>query len=379
VRIVIAPDSFKGSLSALEAAQAMAVGIATAMPGAELELKPIADGGEGFVSALLTASGGRLQSSMVHGPLGEMVSAAWGVLGDGETAVIEMAAASGLTLVPASGRNPALSSTFGTGELMRHALDAGFRKIIIGIGGSATNDGGAGMARALGARFLDDRGQELPCGGLALRNLAQIDILSLDPRLRECTITAACDVTNPLVGSRGASAVYGPQKGASPEMVLALDSALSNYAAIIAEQLGMSVADSPGAGAAGGLGAGLMVFAQATLTPGFNVVAKAVGLERAITAGDLVFTGEGSVDGQTAEGKAVFGVTTLGAKHNKPVVVLGGAVLAGAEELYSHGMTAALSITRGPISRAECMGEAYALLAKAAETAMRLIVLGSRI
>jgi len=379
VRIVIAPDSFKGSLSALEAARAVAEGITIAMPQAELELKPIADGGEGFVHALLTASGGTLQSSIVRGPFGETVSAAWGVLGDGETAVIEMAAASGLMLVPESRRNPALTSTFGTGELIRHALDAGYRKIIIGIGGSATNDGGAGMAKALGARFLDDRGQELPCGGLALRDLATINISSLDPRLRECTITAACDVTNPLVGPRGASAVYGPQKGASPEMVDALDAALSNYAVRIEQQLGMRIAETPGAGAAGGLGAGLMVFAQAALTPGFDVVAEAVGLEAAIAAADLVFTGEGSVDGQSAEGKAVFGVTTLGAKHNKPVVVLGGSVLPGASDLYAHGMMAALSITPGPLSLAACMDDAYALLAKAAETAMRLILLGSRI
>jgi len=366
-------------LSALEAARAVAEGITIAMPQAELELKPIADGGEGFVHALLTASGGTLQSSIVRGPFGETVSAAWGVLGDGETAVIEMAAASGLMLVPESRRNPALTSTFGTGELIRHALDAGYRKIIIGIGGSATNDGGAGMAKALGARFLDDRGQELPCGGLALRDLATINISSLDPRLRECTITAACDVTNPLVGPRGASAVYGPQKGASPEMVDALDAALSNYAVRIEQQLGMRIAETPGAGAAGGLGAGLMVFAQAALTPGFDVVAEAVGLEAAIAAADLVFTGEGSVDGQSAEGKAVFGVTTLGAKHNKPVVVLGGSVLPGASDLYAHGMMAALSITPGPLSLAACMDDAYALLAKAAETAMRLILLGSRI
>jgi len=379
VRIVIAPDSFKGSLSALEAARAVAEGVTAAMPQAKLDLKPIADGGEGFVHALLTASGGKEQSRMVRGPLGEEVSATWGVLGDGTTAVIEMAAASGLTLVPASRRNPALTSTFGTGELIRHALDAGHRKIIIGIGGSATNDGGAGMAKALGARFLDKMGQELPCGGLALRDLAAIDIASLDPRLKECTIIAACDVTNPLVGPKGASAVYGPQKGASPEMVTALDAALSNYAQRIEEQLGMAIATAPGAGAAGGLGAGLVVFTGAKLTPGFDVVAEAVGLEKAIAAADLVFTGEGSVDGQSAQGKAVFGVTTLSAKYGKPVVVLGGSVLPGASDLYAHGMTAALSITPGPLTLSVCMDDAYALLAKAAETAMRLILLGSRI
>jgi len=379
VRIVIAPDSFKGSLSALEAARAVAEGVTAAMPQAKLDLKPIADGGEGFVHALLTASGGKEQSRMVRGPLEEEVSATWGVLGDGTTAVIEMAAASGLTLVPASRRNPTLTSTFGTGELIRHALDAGHRKIIIGIGGSATNDGGAGMAKALGARFLDKMGQELPCGGLALRDLAAIDIASLDPRLKECTIIAACDVTNPLVGPKGASAVYGPQKGASPEMVQSLDAALCNYATRIEEQFGMSVATAPGAGAAGGLGAGLVVFTGAKLTPGFDVVAEAVGLEKAIATADLVFTGEGSVDGQTAQGKAVFGVTTLGAKYHKPVVVLGGAVLAGASDLYAHGMTAALSITPGPLTLSVCMDDAYALLAKAAETAMRLILLGSRI
>lgn len=379
MRIVIAPDSFKGSLSAVDAASAMAEGVAAAMPQAVLELKPIADGGEGFVRALLTASGGEARMSEVRGPLGDTVSATWGVLGDAKTAVIEMAAASGLLLLTEDRRNPTLTSTFGTGELIRHALDAGYRKIIIGIGGSATNDGGTGMAKALGAKFLDGTGRELPCGGLALRGLATIDVSTLDPRLRECTVIAACDVNNPLVGPQGASAVYGPQKGASPDMVLSLDSALSNYAAIIKEQLGISVSDTPGAGAAGGLGAGLMVFVQATLTPGFAVVAEAVGLENAIATADLVLTGEGSVDGQSAQGKAVFGVTTLAAKYNKPVVALGGAVLPGASALYAHGMTAALSITPGPLSLAACMDDAYALLTKAAETAMRLILLGSRI
>jgi len=374
VRIVLAPNAFKGSLSAMEVAQAMFKGATQVLPQATLTCLPIADGGDGFVETMVAASEGTIRHSTVRGPLGRQVSAAWGVLGTKQAAVIEMAAASGLNLVPKDQRNPCQTSTYGTGELMRAALDAGYRELIIGIGGSATNDGGAGMAEALGVRFLDKFGRSLPPGGLALRDLSQIDLTGLDPRLADCHITAACDVDNPLLGPTGASAVYGPQKGATLEMVAALDEALSNYAAVIAKTTGRDVAKFPGAGAAGGLGAGLMALLGAKLTPGFLVVADALQLAQAIARSDLVFTGEGQVDGQTMRGKAVHGVVTLAAKYQRPVIVLGGLISPSAKDLLPLGMTAAISIANGPMSLKECMENAATLLEEATANALRMIL-----
>ena len=267
MRIVVAPDSFKGSASATAVAAAMARGVRRVFPGAEVVQVPIADGGEGTVEALVSATGGVVRRTEVRGPRGEPVVAAWGILGDGETAVIEMAAASGLTLLAADRRDPFRTTTYGTGELIRAALDAGLRRLIIGIGGSATNDGGAGMARALGARFLDDDERELPEGGLALTGLSRIELTQLDTRLNETEIVVACDVDNPLCGRRGASAIFGPQKGATPDGVELLDRALANYAEHAKETTGRDVAGLPGAGAAGGLGAGLLFFTGATSDP----------------------------------------------------------------------------------------------------------------
>ncbi|MGB9859376.1 MAG: glycerate kinase, partial [Moorellaceae bacterium] len=271
-RIVIAPDSFKESLDAPQVAAAIAAGIKRVLPEVETVEVPLADGGEGLTTTLVAATGGRLMTATVTGPLGEPVTAKWGILGDGRTAVIEMAQASGLPLVPKEKRNPLYTTTYGTGELIRQALEEGCRRLIVGIGGSATNDGGAGMAQALGVKLLDQSGQDIPWGGIGLERLARIEMQDLDPRVKEAEILVACDVDNPLCGPRGASAVYGPQKGATPEMVRRLDAALAHLADIIARDLGLQVRDLPGAGAAGGLGAGLVAFLGATLRRGIELV-----------------------------------------------------------------------------------------------------------
>src|SRR5713226_298521 len=279
MRIVIAPQSLKGSLTAAEAGQAIARGVLAVYPEADLDIVPVADGGEGTVQALVDATGGKIVQQIVTGPLGEPVIAFFGLLGDGRTAAIEMAAAAGLPLVPPELRDPRITTTYGVGELILAALDRGCRHFIIGIGGSATNDGGAGMAQALGASLLTDKGTEIVFGGAALATLSHISLAGLDPRLQECSVEVACDVTNPLCGPTGASAVYGPQKGATPEMVVKLDRALAHYAEIIEQDLGVSVRDIPGAGAAGGLGAGLIAFLHATLRPGAQIVFEAIHLE----------------------------------------------------------------------------------------------------
>jgi glycerate kinase len=278
--VVVAPDSFKGSLSAVEAAAAMERGVRAAWPDARVVKIPIADGGEGTVEAMVSATGGRYETRTVRGPLGRPVEARWGVLGDGRTAVVEMAAASGLTLVPEGRRDPRVATTHGTGQLIRAALDAGFRHIVVGIGGSATNDGGSGMARALGVRFLDGRGHPLPEGGAALLRVDSIDLSGIDPRLAGTELLVACDVDNPLTGPQGASAVYGPQKGATPAVVLELDAALERYAEVARKATGRDVARLPGAGAAGGLGAGLLFFTPARLVPGVDLVLDSARLER---------------------------------------------------------------------------------------------------
>ncbi|MFL5660738.1 MAG: glycerate kinase, partial [Ktedonobacteraceae bacterium] len=305
MRIVIAPQSLKGSLTAAEAGQAIAEGTRAVYPEADIDIVPIADGGEGTVQALVDATRGAMVHQAVTGPLGEAVEAFFGVLGDGQTAVLEMAACAGLPLVPPSQRDPRITTTYGVGELILAALERGCRHFIIGIGGSATNDGGAGMAQALGASLVTVQGTPIERGGSALATLAHIEIASMDPRIQECSVDVACDVSNPLCGPRGASAVYGPQKGATPAMVAELDVALAHYAEVIQRDLGLAVADVPGAGAAGGLGAGLLTFLHATLRPGAQIVLEAVHLEEHLRGADLVITAEGQLDGQTVYGKSV--------------------------------------------------------------------------
>ncbi len=370
MKIVIAPDSFKGSLSAREVAEAIEEGIKKVFPGAEVKKVPLADGGEGTVETLVEATGGKIESVEVTGPLGEKVKASYGILGDEKTAVIEMAAASGLPLVPPEKRDPSRTTTYGTGELIKAALQEGCRKFIIGIGGSATTDGGAGMAQALGARLLDEKGKEIGFGGGELKKLERIDIVHLDRRIQESQITVASDVDNPLCGERGAARVYGPQKGATPEMVEELDMALRHFAEILTRDLRKDVAGIPGAGAAGGLGAGLIAFLGATLRPGIDIIMEVMQLEKKILDADLVITGEGKMDKQTIYGKAPYGVAKLAGNHKKMVIGICGMLGEGAEILYRHGFRAIFSNRKDAMSIEEAIRKAKELTTETAERAM---------
>ncbi|MBN8435227.1 glycerate kinase [Priestia flexa] len=347
MKIVIAPDSFKESLSALEVAEAVEKGFKQVLPQANYVKVPMADGGEGTVQSLVDATDGEIISKTVTGPLGEPVEAFFGILGTKRTAVIEMAAASGLHLVPPAKRNPLMTTTKGTGELISAALDYGVNHIIIGIGGSATNDGGAGMAKALGAQLLDAEGNEILDGGGALGNLAFINLSTLDSRLQHVKIEVACDVDNPLTGERGASAIFGPQKGATPEMVALLDRNLRHYAAVLERDLGQKIDDMPGAGAAGGLGAGLLAFLQAELKRGVDIVIEATNLLEAVRDADVVITGEGKIDGQTIYGKTPIGVAKTAKKHGIPVIGIAGNIGADSHVVYEHGIDALFSIVPG--------------------------------
>jgi glycerate kinase len=378
LKIVIAPQGFKGNLSALEVARAIEIGLKRASGEVATVIVPMADGGEGTVQALVDARGGRLVTVEVTGPMGERVTAYWGLLGDEVTAVIEMAAASGLGLVPPAKRNPLVATTYGTGELIRDALDRGCRNFIIGIGGSATNDGGAGMAQALGAKLLDAQGKSLAWGGAALAELEQIDIGDLDPRLADCDILLASDVTNPLCGPQGASYVYGPQKGATEEMVVRLDAALAHYAGVIRRDLKIEIRDVPGAGAAGGLGAGLMVFLGARPMPGVEVVIQATGLGEQLQDAALVFTGEGRLDDQTACGKTPVGVARKAKEFNLPVIALAASIGDGYQAVYEPGIDSVFSIAPGPITLSQSEESAEALISDVAERALRLFLCGMK-
>ncbi len=334
-RIVVAPDKFKGSLSATQAAHAIARGLARGCPGAELVVLPVADGGEGTVAAAV-AAGYEQRQVVVAGPTGEPVDASFAVLGD--RAVIEMAEASGLRRLPGERPAPLAASTFGAGELVRAALDAGARHVVLGVGGSASTDGGAGMAQALGARLLDAAGEEIPPGGAGLAGLDRIDATGLDPRLADTELVVASDVDNPLVGARGAAAVFGPQKGATPDDVAVLDAALARYAGIVARDLGVDVAQLPGAGAAGGTGGGAIAFLGARLTSGIELVLEVVGFSSALEGADLVVTGEGSLDEQSLSGKAPVGVARAAARAGVPVVALVGRLEVGPEQLQGVGI-----------------------------------------
>ncbi|MEY2668409.1 MAG: hypothetical protein RJA59_1047, partial [Pseudomonadota bacterium] len=370
-RVVVAPDSFKGSLSAVQAAEAMERGVRSAWPDAQVVKVPIADGGEGTVEALVTATGGRFETRTVRGPLGRPAEARWGVLGGGRTAVIEMAAASGITLVPEGRRDPRIASTFGTGQLLLAALDAGFRHVVVGIGGSATNDGGAGMARALGVRLLDGRGEPLPEGGAALARVVSIELGGVDARLAEAEILVACDVDNPLTGPRGASAVYGPQKGATPAVVAELDAALERYARVAREATGRDVAGVPGAGAAGGLGAGLLFFTPARLVPGIDLVLDSTRFDEQVRGASLVIVGEGRTDHQTAMGKAPVGVARVAARHGVPVLLVSGSLGPGAEEVLAQGIGRIVQAAPEGMPVAEAMGRAAELLEAAVAASLR--------
>ncbi len=350
MKIVIAPDSFKECLTAAQVAQKIEDGMRQVFPDAEYVQVPVADGGEGTLQSLVDATKGRFIEVTVTGPLGEPVAAKFGLLGDGDTAMIEMAQASGIELVRPENRDPLVATTFGTGELIRAALDQNVRHFIVGIGGSATNDGGAGMLQALGAKLLDDNGQELTHGGAALANLARIDLSAMDARLNECTFVSACDVSNPLTGPNGASAIFGPQKGATPAMVDQLDNALRNYATVIERDLGIAVDQVAGAGAAGGMGAALLGFLKAELKPGIDMVMEAVSLAEHVKGADLVITGEGRIDGQTAQGKTPVGVARIAKVENIPVIALAGSVGDGVEAVYEQGIDALFPVVHGAVS-----------------------------
>ena len=376
MKVVIAPQSFKGSISALDAARAMEEGVLRAVPHAETVLVPVADGGDGTLETLVEATGGVIRSATVTGPIGKAVTAEWGALGDGQTAVIEMARTSGLALLSFTERDPLRATTYGLGEAIREAFDAGFRSFIVGIGGSATNDGGAGMAQALGVRLLDETGKDLPPGGAALADLRSIDMSGLDERAIGARFSVACDVSNPLTGPEGASAVYGPQKGATPNLVEQLDAALKNFARVVERNIGASIDTVPGSGAAGGLGGGMMAFLGGSLRAGVDIVLDHVGLDEKLEGADLVITGEGQLDFQTVYNKAPIGVARRAKQRNIPVIAICGSLGRGFEDVHAEGIDAVASILSAPMTLDEASARAGELIADAAAEAMRFMRAG---
>lgn len=357
-KVVIAPDSFKESLSALAVAEAIERGFRQIFPQVQYVKLPMADGGEGTVDSMVAATGGEIVRVEVTGPLGRPVQAFYGLLGEGDTAVIEMAAASGLHLAPKGQRDPRMTTSYGTGELILAALERGVKAIILGIGGSATNDGGAGMMQALGAKLLDDKQQPLSPGGAALAQLARIDLSGVDPRLQQVSVTAACDVDNPLCGANGASAVFGPQKGATPEMVTQLDAALRHYGTLLEQATGREVINAPGAGAAGGMGAALLGMLNARLRPGIEIVIETLRLEDALRDADLVITGEGRLDSQSIHGKTPIGVARVAKRYGLPVIGIAGSLAKDYQVVHQHGIDAAFSVLDRVVSLEEALAEA---------------------
>lgn len=361
MKVVIAIDSFKGSVSSIEAAQAIQAGIESVNNNAEVVIKPLADGGEGTVEALVDGMNGTFISVDVCGPIGETVTAQYGILGDGVTAVMEMAQAAGLPQVPVEKRNPLHTTTYGVGEMIADAIKRGCRHFIMGIGGSATNDAGIGMLQALGYSFLDENGEVVGLGGQVMGTISQIDSANVLPELASCTFHIACDVTNPMYGENGAAYVYGPQKGATPEMVQQLDEGLRSFAEVIKRENGKDVASVPGAGAAGALGAGFLGFLPAELKPGIDIVIEQTGLKEAMSGADVVITGEGRMDFQTAMGKAPVGVAKLAKQYGAKVIAFAGAVTHDAVKVNEEGIDAFFSIANGPMSLEEAMEKEQAM------------------
>ena len=372
-KYVVAPDSFKESMTAKEVCDAMEKGIKKADSAAEVIKVPMADGGEGTVDSLVDATNGQRVIVEVTGPLGNKISAYYGILGNGTTAVIEMAKASGLEIVEKKKRNPMITTTFGTGELIRDALDHNVKEIIIGLGGSSTNDGGSGMAQALGAKLLDQNNHQISFGGGNLNKLDKIDISNLDSRLQDVKIILASDVTNPLIGKDGASRVFGSQKGATPEMVEKLENNLQHYAKIIKRDLNKDVASVSGAGAAGGLGAGLMAFTTCKMRQGVDIAIEVTKLEEKVKSADYVFTGEGGTDFQTKFGKTPYGVAKLGKKYHKPVISLAGYLGEGIDSLYSEGFTAIFGIIPGACDLSTALKNGPSNVARTTENIVRLL------
>lgn len=377
MNITIAIDSFKGSLSSMEAGQAVAEGIRRVMPSAGIRIRPLADGGEGTTEALTAGLGGELKSLTVTGPLGRPVTASYGLIRERKMAVLEMASAAGLTLISQEERNPLEATTYGVGEMIRDAIGEGCRHFLVGIGGSATNDGGTGMLSALGFQFLDSEGQPIPLGAKGLENLARISAENARPELSQCSFHIACDVTNPLCGENGCSAVYGPQKGADPEMIRQMDQWMERYGDLAARTFPAADKEAPGAGAAGGLGFAFLTFLNGSLESGVGMVLKEINLKDDIRDADLVITGEGRLDAQTVMGKAPIGVAHLAKEYGKPVIAFSGAVTREAGLCNQHGIDAFFPIMRGVVSLQEALdpGEARINAADTAEQVFRLIQL----
>jgi|TARA_B100001750_G_C15457181_1_gene572248 glycerate kinase len=377
MKIVVAPQAFKGSLSATEVGNSMIKGIENVIANSTNLLVPIADGGDGTLETLVESSQGKINLIKVTGPLGEQQNSAWGALGRNKTAIIEMARSSGLALVPINKLNPLISTTYGLGEVILDALDQGYRDFIIGIGGSATNDAGAGMAQALGAKLLDSNGNELPFGGESLSKLNSINIDGIDTRIKESNFAIACDVNNPLTGPEGASAIYGPQKGATPEMVNTLDQALTNFAKIVEKDLGIKINNVEGSGAAGGLGGGLIAFLNGKLRKGVDIVLDFVDIDKALINTNLVITGEGQLDFQTIYNKAPIGVAKRAKHLGIPVIAISGSLGENFSVVHEHGIDAASSIVSKPMTLEEASKNAPELISTATEQALRYMKIGS--
>ena len=376
MKIVIAPQAYKGSITALGVAIAAEKGILKVFPEAEVLICPVADGGDGTLETLVEGSGGEINETNVTGPIGKRLDASWGAMGDGKTAVIEMARSSGLALLSLDERDPLNSTTFGLGEVILQALDRGFRNFIVGIGGSATNDAGAGMAQALGVNLLDEKGKQLPPGGAALDKLSEIDLSGIDSRIRDCDFQIACDVNNPLTGPEGASAVYGPQKGATPDNVKQLDKALGKFSDVVKSQLDRDVENIPGAGAAGGLGAGMIAFLDGQLRAGVDIVLDTVELKTKMEGAKLVITGEGGMDFQTVYNKAPIGVARLASEMDIPCFGISGMLGENYQVVHDYGLESALSIVSGPMTLEEASANAATLIENSVEEALRLVRIG---
>tara|TARA_R110002049_G_scaffold9962_2_gene49672 strand:- start:46821 stop:47960 length:1140 start_codon:yes stop_codon:yes gene_type:complete len=373
MNIIIAPDSFKECLSAKDVAANISIGIRQVMPKAMVNKIPISDGGEGILEVLVEGVGGRFVAVTVFDPLMREIEGQYGILKDDKTAIIEMAKASGLELLKEEEKNPLITSTFGTGQLIKHALDKGCEKIIIGIGGSATNDGGAGMLRALGAKFLGNNGEDVSEGGGSLNDLVRIDISNFDQRIKDCEIVVACDVSNPLIGTNGASFVYGAQKGGSPEHLKMLDKNLAHFADVIKSDLNIDIANVPGAGAAGGTGAALMAFMNGKLEQGIGLILDTLEMESFIKKADLVFTGEGKIDKQTLYGKTISGIAKMAKKHDVPVIVITGKMGENITGIYDLGVSAIYSIVNQPMALKNAIEEAPFLIQQCVNNIMRTI------
>ncbi len=375
MNVLIAIDSFKGSLTSMQAGQAAAVGIKRVYPDAEIMVRPIADGGEGTVHALVDGMGGEMQVIRVTGPLGRAVDAEYGIIKSSQTAIIEMSAAAGITLVSAEERNPLHTTTYGVGEIILDAIQKGCRNFIVGIGGSATNDGGFGMLKALGFGFFDEKGESVPLGGKGLGELCKITDEHALPELKECTFNIACDVTNPLCGPRGCSAVFGPQKGANPQMVAQMDKWLLNYAELVKSVRPDADKDAPGAGAAGGIGFAFLSFLNGELKNGIDLILRETRLEQYVQKADIVITGEGRLDAQTTMGKAPSGIAAIAKKYGKPVIGFAGCVTEDAGACNTCGIDAFFPVLRSVCTLEEAMNtdNAFANMAATAEQVFRII------